>query len=1211
LRVATLLLTTALWLDTTARPTTAQTTSGGDGRRLAGRITDLATGRPLPGAVVRAGAESVTTDARGEFRLALPAGRQHVRLEAPGYGGATVVDPAALARAGRLDVGLPPLEPDPVGARAMVRRLRVAEQAPPPAGDLAQQLPDVTLAAAVTAVPRTVRVLLPDGQIVELGMDEYLKGVVPAEMGYIFRRAFEALKAQAIASRTYAASSCLAASAGDPATCERGLDANVDTTTRTQVWRPVHYDITDAAVETTHAQVVRRGEELIQALFFARTSERTLDSEDSPCCGGREVAYLRAASSPEAFRARLGHGAGMSQEGAAVLADWGATAEEIVRHYYAGTVLTPGGGPQLSEPQVEPRVGRATDPFVFRVRYADPDDDPPAEAVLLLDGEAQAMVGPRDEPTDYRLGATYALTRTLAPGDHGVRFRVSDGFEPALELDAGTVTVAPLPDVAAPGTAPEVRRGSLDFDPARLEPLIPAELDTGVPGPAGAAGRVLQSPVGRADFAFMALAAHWAVADPAGGHADVRVRVSRDGRSWSGWTPLPAEEEDVKEPAPPGEAWSRLLVARGRLIQVRATGAEPNVVLRRLTVHYFNGDAGPSAAAWAAAPGPRVISRAEWGANERLRFDAAGNEIWPPVYTVPRAQVVHHTVTTNDPADPAAVMRSIYTYHAVTRGWGDIGYNLLIDHRGTIYEGRFGGERGNAIVQGGHALQFNANTIGVALLGTFTAAATRPNAAMQAALVELLAAKGVRFGIEPAAPVSLAGSTFGRSILGHREVLPGHTACPGDGVMGGLGAVLGSVSARMAELRREAATPTPVPPTATPVPPTATPRPPTATPRPPTPTSVPPTATAPPRSCADVVAGGDFEAENARWLRLRAYYTRWDVYHGQSALFIGLTNTDADVAQTYASAAQVIRLPASIGRVRLSFAARSAGYEEDRRLVRILDASGAIIALESLNPPATSGWTAYAADLTTALAGRAGQEIRLYFGVINNGDGRRSYLRIDDVALEICPGADVHSPTATTGAGTPPPGPTDGPPPTPIPQCVELLYGGDFEAAGLPDWRPAGDHPAEPSGAAHGGAAALRLGLTDPAADSFGYAAMAQELAPVAGALTGTLSLWLRPAPASAEDAVVVELRQTGDGTRQVLWGPHPPAEPGAWAAVAARLDPRLLADGAQVYLAVLNRGQAQAPGAVSAWVVDDAGVAACASSERHLHLPLSLAGGP
>ena len=34
---------------------------------------------------------------------------------------------------------------------------------------------------------------------------------------------------------------------------------------------------------------------------------------------------------------------------------------------------------------------------------------------------------------------------------------------------------------------------------------------------------------------------------------------------------------------------------------------------------------------------------------------------------------------------------------------------FLIDHRGNVYEGRFGGERNGRISQGGHSLQFNTN----------------------------------------------------------------------------------------------------------------------------------------------------------------------------------------------------------------------------------------------------------------------------------------------------------------------------------------------------------------------------------------------------------------------------------------------------------------------------------------------------------------------
>jgi N-acetylmuramoyl-L-alanine amidase len=49
--------------------------------------------------------------------------------------------------------------------------------------------------------------------------------------------------------------------------------------------------------------------------------------------------------------------------------------------------------------------------------------------------------------------------------------------------------------------------------------------------------------------------------------------------------------------------------------------------------------------------------------------------------------IVHHTATQNNDPDPPATIRSIYYYHAVTQGWGDIGYNFLIDEAGNLYEG--------------------------------------------------------------------------------------------------------------------------------------------------------------------------------------------------------------------------------------------------------------------------------------------------------------------------------------------------------------------------------------------------------------------------------------------------------------------------------------------------------------------------------------------
>jgi hypothetical protein len=58
-----------------------------------------------------------------------------------------------------------------------------------------------------------------------------------------------------------------------------------------------------------------------------------------------------------------------------------------------------------------------------------------------------------------------------------------------------------------------------------------------------------------------------------------------------------------------------------------------------------------------------------------------------------RAVVLHHTASSNDygPADVPALLRGFYAYHVRSRGWSDVGYNVLVDRFGTAWEGRAGG----------------------------------------------------------------------------------------------------------------------------------------------------------------------------------------------------------------------------------------------------------------------------------------------------------------------------------------------------------------------------------------------------------------------------------------------------------------------------------------------------------------------------------------
>ena len=131
--------------------------------------------------------------------------------------------------------------------------------------------------------------------------------------------------------------------------------------------------------------------------------------------------------------------------------------------------------------------------------------------------------------------------------------------------------------------------------------------------------------------------------------------------------------------------------------------------------------------------------------------------------------MIHHTDTTNF-EDPVLGLRLIYYYHAVTRGWGDIGYNYLVDFMGNIYEGRAGGET----AVGGHAFQYNWGTAGIGTMGRYFAEPMTPEMRNGLTWIAAWASRG----LDPlgAPPFQDIGSL--PTICGHRDV--NATNCPGD-----------------------------------------------------------------------------------------------------------------------------------------------------------------------------------------------------------------------------------------------------------------------------------------------------------------------------------------------------------------------------------------------------------------------------------------------
>jgi len=279
------------------------------------------------------------------------------------------------------------------------------------------------------------------------------------------------------------------------------------------------------------------------------------------------------------------------------------------------------------------------------------------------------------------------------------------------------------------------------------------------------------------------------------GGARTWLRTSSAAGRWSGWQPMEpdGDEPDPDSPKPypdrvfTGGVW---LPAGTRALQVRVElrGGAPATVAR-LTSHLVAPDPAPTPGTEAGRGGavamtrqPPIVTRARWGADERLRKGR------PRYASAVHAAFVHHTVQTNTytRAESAALVRADYLYHVQSRGWDDIGYNFLVDRFGQVFEGRAGGV--DQPVVGACTAGFNTGTSCVALLGTFTAA--KPPGPMVAAVTGLLAWKLDLDHVDPLATTVLTSAGGGtsrygkgtrvrlRTVSGHRDT--SYTACPGD-----------------------------------------------------------------------------------------------------------------------------------------------------------------------------------------------------------------------------------------------------------------------------------------------------------------------------------------------------------------------------------------------------------------------------------------------
>ncbi|SEM78027.1 cell wall-binding repeat-containing protein [Lihuaxuella thermophila] len=336
---------------------------------------------------------------------------------------------------------------------------------------------------------------------------------------------------------------------------------------------------------------------------------------------------------------------------------------------------------------------------------------------------------------------------------------------------------------------------------------------------------VYTSPVIQSDIVFTDVGIHW-INDSLDKKASknlirFEVRTSPDGENWTKWTRVQVGDDregpDSKQNA---ETFGDLIYAgKASYAQYRVHLQKGQKLLPRvkdIKLTFINARDGKKVESkqsfWqvlfdavdAAVDRPKIKTRAEWGADESLRYDANGNEVEPREYFNVTHLVVHHTghdlAIITDPETgqkrqqtPEEALRADYYYHAKTKGWGDLAYNAVIGPDGTIYEGRKGKDGAENLLSDGvvgfHAYSFNKGTFGVSVMGNYD---NKPlPRVMRNSLINLLSYEAKLWNINPTGTADFVRNYEYDdpnvpkvdykvpTIQGHGLLPRAQTACPG------------------------------------------------------------------------------------------------------------------------------------------------------------------------------------------------------------------------------------------------------------------------------------------------------------------------------------------------------------------------------------------------------------------------------------------------
>ena len=155
-----------------------------------------------------------------------------------------------------------------------------------------------------------------------LPLEDYLLGVVPAEMPSKWN--YEALKAQAIAARSYAI-----ANRGKRAS--HGYDLKDTPEDQAYGGASAETATTNSAVIETKGEVITYNKKIIPAYYSASAGGHT---RNSGSVWNKDLPFLKSVPSFDEDVKKNGHGLGMSQHGANRLAQNGYSAYQILTYYY-------------------------------------------------------------------------------------------------------------------------------------------------------------------------------------------------------------------------------------------------------------------------------------------------------------------------------------------------------------------------------------------------------------------------------------------------------------------------------------------------------------------------------------------------------------------------------------------------------------------------------------------------------------------------------------------------------------------------------------------------------------------------------------------------------------------------------------------------------------------------------------------------------------